>query len=313
VPRDTPAEVAEAIGWEAREPVPVERADLGHPFVLPALPTTPPHRLVVIGDSISHGFKSFAVAETMRSWPALVAGAAGMTFEYPEYPGPPECPGLPLNLEATVRYLQQTIPGSILNIAGDLAVGVKLRSLMDKVEDYWERGEGARLVEDAPRGTRKHNLAIWGWDIRDVLSRSVEKLQTTLAAAPGRTKDDAFQQIPSAAGERSALLTLSGGEPGDTPVSLARRFGDEGVDGRPGIETLVVALGANNILGTILNFHVAWTQEGDEPGIPRTGTSTRRAISTRGCPHTSPPSSTTWSRRFATSTLITSSCSPSPT
>lgn len=130
VPRDTPAEVAEAIGWEAREPVPVERADLGHPFVLPALPTTPPHRLVVIGDSISHGFKSFAVAETMRSWPALVAGAAGMTFEYPEYPGPPECPGLPLNLEATVRYLQQTIPGSILNIAGDLAVGVKLRSLM---------------------------------------------------------------------------------------------------------------------------------------------------------------------------------------
>jgi hypothetical protein len=136
------------------------------------------------------------------------------------------------------------------------------------VEDYWERGEGARLVEDAPRGTRKHNLAIWGWDIRDALSRSVEKLQTTLAAAPGRTKDDAFQQIPSAAGERSALLTLSGGEPGDTPVSLARRFGDEGVDGRPGIETLVVALGANNILGTILNFHVAWTQEGDEPGHP---------------------------------------------
>jgi hypothetical protein len=40
---------------------------------------------------------------------------------------------------------------------------------MDEIEDYWERGPGASV----PAVTAlNHNLGIYGWDVRDVLSRT---------------------------------------------------------------------------------------------------------------------------------------------
>lgn len=166
---------------------------------------------------------------------------------------------MPFNLEGAVRHLEAKMPGSLLDVVGDLDVAFRLRSLMDDVEDYWERGEGADLVAATAAGRGagpvNHNLAIWGWDIRDVLSRTVGSLRSQMEHAPGR-RDDVTAQIPSAAGERSALLTLAGGEDEDTAITLARSLGSEGT---PGIETLVVALGANNILGTVLQFQVNWS------------------------------------------------------
>jgi len=73
-----------------------------------------------------------------------------------------------------------------------------------------------------------------------------------------------FAQIPSAAWERSALVALAGGDDGDTPLTLARRLGEQGAGDAPGIETLVVALGANNVLGTVLDFEVRWTDPDDD-------------------------------------------------
>jgi hypothetical protein len=256
VPADTPEEIRDSIVWAARAPVPLGQSDAdGSDVTLPPQTETPPHRLVVLGDSISHGFKSFAISETDRSWPALVARYAGFSdFRYPRYPGPKECPGLPLNLEAVLRWLEKDTPSSVLDVVSGGRLGFKLRSLMDEVEDYWERGEGAMDVREAPDGQVNHNLAIWGWDVRDVLSRNVRSL--TARVNDTSTKDNSLGQIPAAAGERSALLTLAGGGPDDTPISLAKRLGDEG---SPGIETLVVAVGGNNILGTVLDFQIRWT------------------------------------------------------
>jgi lysophospholipase L1-like esterase len=213
---------------------------------------------VVLGDSLSHGFKSFAIADTHLSWPAIVARFAGFDdFRFPRYPGPDRCQGLPFNLEAAVRRLEDKMPGSLADVLSDVDVAVRLRSLMDDVEDYWERGDGADLVARAAQsdGPVNHNLAVWGWDIRDALGLTVGALRKKVENAPGRG-DDLLSQIPSAAGERSALLTLAGGADGDTAITLARSLGTQA---GPGIETLVVALGANNILGTVLNFQVSWT------------------------------------------------------
>lgn len=255
VPVGTPDEIAEVLTWDVREPE--TRPDVGI-HVTPAPPAaTPPNRLVVLGDSLSHGFKSFAIADTDHSWPAIVARYAGFAgFRYPKYPGPSDCQGLPFNLEGAIRQLEVNMPGSLVDVPGDVEFAIRLRAVMDDVEDYWERGDGADLVEKAAvPGPPNHNLAVWGWDIRDALGLTVGRLRTKVGKAPGR-RDDLLKQIPSAAGERSALLTLAGGAVDDTAITLARSLGKEG---SPGIETLVVALGSNNLLGTVLNFTVDWS------------------------------------------------------
>ena len=253
VPDGTPEEIREKITWEPRVP-----SDLDRP--VPSKPaegvSTAKHRLVVLGDSISQGFKSLAIRDTRLSWPAMVARYGGIEhFRFPWYDGPEGCEGLPFNLEQAVRSLDW--PGSVLDPRA-AEVPIKLRRLLDKVEDYWERGDGATAVEGATYGgpdlsRAHHNLAIWGQDLRDAMSLDVKTLKDRVVNAR-RRHDEPFRQFASSAAERSALITLEGGADDDTPVSLAKKLGDDG-----GIETLVVGLGSNNILGTVINFEIKWT------------------------------------------------------
>ncbi len=64
----------------------------------------PKHRLVTIGDSLTHGFQSLAIYNTDISYPALIAYELGCfgQFRRPHYWG---YGGLPLNLEFLVRDL----------------------------------------------------------------------------------------------------------------------------------------------------------------------------------------------------------------
>ena len=265
-PEGTPAEIADNVAWEPREPVPLGQSDVGVHLDPVDLGDPFAHRLVVLGDSISHGFKSFAIADTHLAWPKLVADAAGFEFRVSSYPGPKKCQGMPLNLEAVVRELEPHMPGSLIDIFEDVDVLHRLRGLMDDVEDYWERKEGADLVTDARGQPVNHNLAIWGWDVRDTMDRTVGHLTRSITGGKHR-RDNVLTQITSAAGERSALLALTGGLPNDTPVTLAQRLGSD----PGGIETLVVALGANNILGTVLDFEVKWSQNATYQDLERKG------------------------------------------
>ena len=97
---------------------------------------------------------------------------------------------------------------------------------MDDVEDYWERKEGADLVTGARGQPVNHNLAIWGWDVRDTMERTVGHLTRSVTDGKHR-RNNVLTQITSAAGERSALLALTGGRPSDTPVTLAQRLGSD--------------------------------------------------------------------------------------
>jgi len=258
---ETPDEVARALTFDA--PPPHSLDDV--PFVKRAPENVPPlgdkHRLVVLGDSLTQGFKSFAIRDTDLAWPALVAKYGGWSgsFRKPSFNGPVACPGMPLNLESLVKDVDW--PASVLNVAGDLVVGAQARKLMDRVEDYWERGAGDHQVRRAPGADGRdvsrvnHNLAYWGADLRDAMSLSLEKAEVRIATNP-RRGDDPFNQFVSAAYERSAMVTLAGGEAQDTAVTLAQALGDD-----RGIQTLVVALGANNILGTVIDFEVRWSGE----------------------------------------------------
>jgi hypothetical protein len=221
-----------------------------------AVAVTPPtkparHRLVTIGDSLTHGFQSGAIFNTDLSYPAIIAHEMGWldSFRRPSYPG---FGGLPINIEYLVRTLQKEY-GEKINW-WELAPAVfTLRDLMDDIEDYWERGAGS-LVPNR-RGIN-HNLAVYGWDLRDVLDRNAEVCQREIKAA----KDDLAKQVVENANERAALRVLPTEKPADrklTVLDAAEALGDDG-----GIETLIVFLGANNALQTVTRLQVVWSAAG---------------------------------------------------
>lgn len=225
----------------------------------------PHHRLVCIGDSLTHGFQSGAVFNTELSYPAIIAHELGAfdRFRYPTYPGQG---GLPLNIEFVLRELERHF-GSELAWWELAPAAFRLRQILAGIEDWWERGPGA-----APPNLRgiNHNLGVYGWDLRDVLSRNADVCQAEI----GAPTDALFRQIVENANERAALRVLQSARAEDgsalTPLGAAAALGAEGVtgpDGSPsgtgdGIETLLVLLGANNALQTVTRLEVAWSEEG---------------------------------------------------
>ena len=110
----------------------------------------PAHRLVTIGDSLTQGFMSAAVFRTDLSWPAVVAYELGLRagegFRYPVYEPPGGPGGLPLDLERFVRGLESRVGDRVDWYEAVRALRF-VRSYMDRVEDWGERGPGNYLPQ----------------------------------------------------------------------------------------------------------------------------------------------------------------------
>lgn len=251
---DSPDEVKERAKKPPRVPefdptvgVEIEKEDYG---------SKPRHRLVVIGDSLSHGFQSGAVFNTDISYPAIIAHELGWSreFRHPRYQGPG---GLPLNIEFLLRDLEERY-GSDLSIFEIPRALIRVRSFMDDVEDYWERGPGAA---DPPKVARNHALAVYGWDLRDALVKTADSCRAQL----GEPNDDPVSQIVENNGERAALRVYPSldGQGGETLFGAATALGNEKeADADCGIETLIVFLGANNALRSVTELRVKWSGSG---------------------------------------------------
>lgn len=226
---------------------------------------TPTNQLVAIGDSLTHGFQSGAIFRTDLSYPAIIARELGTfdRFRYPTYPG---YGGLPLNIEFVLRELELEF-GSKLSW-WELGPAVfRLRQIMSRIEDWWERGPGAHPPR--LRGIN-HDLGIYGWDLRDALSGNAD----ICAAEIEEPTDALLLQIVENANERAALRVLDSARDDEnsalTPLEAAAQLGREGVVGQDempsgvgdGIETLIVLLGANNALQTVTQLRVAWSDDG---------------------------------------------------
>jgi hypothetical protein len=241
----TPASVK--IRAEARQPEVDPR--LGVPVALPASPT-PTHRLVTIGDSLTHGFQSGAIYNTQISYPRMIAWEMGWSesFRYPRYGGPG---GLPINIEFVIRRLESQF-GDKIDWWEAASAAFSVRQCMDEIEDYWERGPGAA----PPKALGiNHNLGIYGWDVRDALSRTSAYCSEAIKAP----KDDWLDQVVQDHNDRAALRVLPAltDAKGLSAVDAAEQLGKDG-----GIETLIVFLGANNALGSVVGLKVAWSQAG---------------------------------------------------
>ncbi len=248
---DVPDEVT--ITTTAREPVWDPTLGIA---VQPAWQGTPQHRLVSIGDSLTHGYASGAVFQTDLSYSAIIAYELGWAgLRYPRYGGPG---GIPLNIELLMRELERDF-GTELNWWELPMALFRGRQFMDQVEDYWERGPGTQLP--APTATN-HVLGVYGWDLRDVLVRTAD----SSAAEITQPKDDLLSQVVENNGARAALRVLPRATEADqqrTLLDAAAGLGEEtGDDPEHGIETLVVFLGANNALGAVTQLRVVWSGPG---------------------------------------------------
>lgn len=215
-------------------------------------------KLVAIGDSLTQGFQSLAITRTDQSFPALIARAMGLDlrgFRQPDFRGKG---GLPCNVEWLARRLEERY-GSHLSTFEWLRAVHTLTDLIDEVEEYWERGPGAQPSAD----TLFHNLAVWGFEVGDAFGIDA----ATCARSITGSKDDWFQP-PSHARLRTALGVLNPARTparsGDTQLSIAKKIAEA-----EGIEHLIVWLGANNCLGTVVELDIRET--GDEPPEPCSG------------------------------------------
>jgi hypothetical protein len=250
LPEGTPPEVLERAGADVRTPV--DDPGLGLPLP-PAGPGEPPHRIVAIGDSLTHGFQSGAVFNTDISYPAIIAHELGWDgYRYPRYAG---LGGLPFNIELLLRELEAQFGGEIDPWEVPFAL-FAARAWMDRSEDYWERGAGA---SPPVLGAINHALAVYGWDLRDALSRTAATCQELLE----RVKDDFVRQFVENHAERAALHVYPRWSDEARQMTLfdaARALGEEhGDDTDCGIETLIVFLGSNNALRTVTDLRIAWS------------------------------------------------------
>ncbi|HEY9874076.1 MAG TPA: hypothetical protein V6D12_11600 [Candidatus Obscuribacterales bacterium] len=258
--RKTPEDVI--IQAQAREPV--TDPTLGIPVNVNRK-GTPKHRLVTVGDSLTQGFQSGAIFNTRLSYPMIIAKEMGweQNLRYPTYNGPGD--GFPINLENLARQVYREF-GDNISWLEYASVVLFLRKYMDEVEDYWERGEGANFPFQ--RGIN-HNLGVYGWDLRNIMSRSAKTCLDVIRNNP--PKDDYLRQVVEYHNDRAAIRVLNSARDSQgnalTPLQAAAALGAEGTqetnDG-DGIETLIVLIGANNALGSILTFHVEWSDTGYE-------------------------------------------------
>lgn len=255
-PQPVPDEVI--VTDAAREPV--TDSTLGVEVKAAGEGGAPRNRLVVVGDSLSHGFQSGAIFHTDLSYPAIIARELGCydEFRHPTYPA---YGGIPFNIEFLIADLEHRFGSQISWWESPLAV-YRVRQHLAEAEAWWDKGPGAVVP---PGKGINHNLGIYGWDLRDALSRTADT-----AAAAWRVPED-WSPIPLIrnADSISAMRVLDSARDesgtGLTPLEAAAALGREGTEGDPagdGIETLIVFLGANNALGSVLSLTVNWSDDG---------------------------------------------------
>jgi hypothetical protein len=210
-------------------------------------------RLVAIGDSLTQGFQHGAIRRTEWSVPAIVARAIGAApFRQADFTASGGG-GPMLDLELASRLLDEHLGPEIE--AWELPMALEhLRRFMDQVEDHWERGAGTKPSTTGPH----HNLAVWGFEAVDALTIT-DGICRRNAPTPS---DDWLFQLPESGMNRTAQRVLNPGRL-RAREELSALDAASGIAEDEGIENLLVALGANNALGTCLFLELRWSSSTD--------------------------------------------------
>jgi hypothetical protein len=211
-----------------------------------------PPTVVAIGDSLTQGFQHGAIRRTEWAFPAMIARSFGHSI--PDSHRVPDFGelGLPVDLERLLDELDQQLDHTIEWHEWLVKLPMVVHSLLQRTEEYYERGGGSQpLAFDG----HYHNLASWGFTVNEVLTLTPAKCVTRCGKGEGWFKNDLLD-IPSKPMHRSAMRVLN---PAGSP---ARDHGTvldnlRGLAEVEPIDMLIVWLGANDCLGTVLTLQIA--------------------------------------------------------
>lgn len=212
--------------------------------------------LVAIGDSLTQGFQSGAISKTRLSYPAMIAECLDHpfpNFKAPDFTGQG---GIPINLEELLRSLSQSF-GCHINLFELPFALLATNMFLNRVEDYWERGEGSQPSRTGPL---HHNLAVWGFELADCDTLSSAVANEVISANPDNGFIMPLTDVPM---YRSTRRTLN---PSFAPTLEAKSqldLLDHLVETHGEIENLIFFLGANNALGTVTRFEIRWSSPAD--------------------------------------------------
>lgn len=209
-------------------------------------------KLIAIGDSLTQGFQSGAIFQTAWSYPAMIARSMGLNipsqFRVPSFPGS----GLPINLEELLNFMQRHLGPDINTLEWIVRFPVLLGQFLDETENIYERGAGAR---PAAFGGVYHNLAVWGFRVADAFTITSDYCRHVITDEEGFIEDD-FLGVPSAPMYRTARRVLNPRQRPErehwTVLDNLRHLVQED----PNLENLILWLGANDCLGTVLELNV---------------------------------------------------------
>lgn len=222
-------------------------------------------KLVSIGDSLTQGFQSGSISKTHFSYPAILAECLGESnFKIPDFSG---AGGLPFNIEAIVYFLANfgPHPGFLQKLAAWQAV----RGFNGFVEDYWERGAGNGPSQTGPL---HHNVAVWGFQFGDSyrLSEKISREQIPHA----QRNFSIIRRIPEQPHYRTIRRTLNPSFDPQyqnlTQIDVAQQLAES----EGGIDNLIVFLGANHCLSTVIDLEIRESTAQDCDRLPHERQST---------------------------------------
>ncbi len=203
---------------------------------------------------MTQGFQHLAIRRAEWSYPAIVARVLGAQLKHADFHGGNDEGGPLLDLEQLCRSLSESFKEK-LDFWEVPGAAIAIRGFMSRIEEYWERGPGTQ-----PSGVDAlhDNLAVWGFEVLDALTLSDGVCSRNMRPP----EDDALAQVPEFGMYRTAQRVMN-------PLQKARLEERTQIDlveliaRHDGIENLVVALGANNVLGTCSQLQLRWSQSAD--------------------------------------------------
>lgn len=222
--------------------------------------SSPQHKLVVLGDSVSQGFQNGGIYRTDLNFPSFLRQCWEPTpdFNQPLFTAQA---GIPLNLEVLARGLAEEF-GDSIEWNEYLPAISHLYSTLRRVKRYWE-GKSKPLHRD--QKIPFHNQSIWGFAMNDAWTVTEQKSREHIETQPETYS--IFDMLPDHAMYVTARLVLNPSFNGQfnqfTQLDNISYLQESG-----GIENLVVSMGHNNIIGAVSDLKFILSEEKDLTKFP---------------------------------------------
>lgn len=223
--------------------------------------SSPKHKLVVLGDSVSLGFQNGGIYRTDLNFPNFLRNCwePAPDFDQPLFTAQA---GIPLNLEVLARGLSDEF-GNSLEWNEYLSAISHLYSTLRRVKRYWEGN--SRPLKREERKMPFHNQSVWGFAMNDAWMVTEQKSREYIETQPETYS--IFDMLPDHAMYVTARLVLN--------PSFGEKFSNftlldnvEYLQQNGGIENLIVTMGHNNIIGAVSDLKYILSEEEDLQKFP---------------------------------------------